>query len=71
MVTRAHEISPGKFPPPAKHRATRPVLADMKHDPYFKFLAAIIALGVLVALLDPTPPPAAPTMAAVAAPGGR
>jgi hypothetical protein len=33
----------------------------MKHDPYFKYLAAIIALGVLVALLDPAPPPAAPT----------
>jgi hypothetical protein len=43
----------------------------MKHDPYFKFLAAIIALGVLVALLDPTPPPAVPAVAAVTVPGGR
>lgn len=62
---------PGKFPPAAKRGAGRPVLARMKHDPYFKFLAAIIALGVLVALLDPAPPPAPPAGASVAAPVGR
>lgn len=33
----------------------------MKHDPYFKYLAAVIAAGVLVALFDPTPLTAAPT----------
>lgn len=33
----------------------------MKHDPYFKYLAAVIAAGVLVALFDSTPLTAAPT----------
>jgi hypothetical protein len=32
----------------------------MKHDPYYKYLAAIIAAGVLIALFDPTPLTAAP-----------
>ena len=27
----------------------------MKHDPYFKYLAAVIIAGVLIALFDPTP----------------
>ena len=41
---------------------------DMKHDPYFKYLAAVIIAGVLVALFDPTPTDAlAPTTAASAA----
>lgn len=33
----------------------------MKHDPYYKYLAAVIAAGVLVALFDPTPLTAAPS----------
>jgi hypothetical protein len=32
----------------------------MKHDPYYKYLAAVIAAGVLVALFDPIPLTAAP-----------
>jgi len=27
----------------------------MKHDPYFKYLAAVIVAGVLLAIADPTP----------------
>ncbi|HEX7630728.1 MAG TPA: hypothetical protein VF388_01240 [Lacunisphaera sp.] len=27
----------------------------MKHDPYFKYLAAVIIAGVLIALFDPAP----------------
>lgn len=33
----------------------------MKHDPYFKYLAAAIIAGVLLALFDPTPTLEAPT----------
>ncbi len=40
----------------------------MKHDPYYKFLAAVIIAGVLIALFDPTPTDAiTPTTAATAA----
>jgi hypothetical protein len=59
------------FLPPAKRPVLRPVSGDMKQDPYFKYLAAIIALGVLVALLDPAPLPATTADAPVAAPGAR
>jgi len=27
----------------------------MKHDPYFKYLAAFILAGVILAFVDPTP----------------
>lgn len=33
---------------------------DMKHDPYYKYLAAVIIAGVLIALFDP---PSADTVA--------
>ena len=42
----------------------------MKQDPYFKFLAAAIIAGVLIALFDPTPTFEAPsaTLATLAVP---
>lgn len=40
----------------------------MKHDPYYKFLAAVIIAGVLIALFDPTPTDAiTPAKAAIVA----
>jgi hypothetical protein len=33
---------------------------DMKHDPYYKYLAAVIIAGVLIALFDPAPTDAVP-----------
>jgi hypothetical protein len=41
----------------------------MKHDPYFKYLAAVVIAGVVIALFEPTPteeiaPHAAATIAA-------
>ncbi len=32
----------------------------MKHDPYFKYLAAALIAGVILAIIDPTPALARP-----------
>jgi hypothetical protein len=32
----------------------------MKHDPYFKYLAAALIAGVILAIIDPTPDLARP-----------
>lgn len=43
----------------------------MKHDPYFKYLAAAIIAGVLLALFDPTPTVEMPSVTVATLASGR